>query len=234
MTPGQGPGTGVWQAGGAMAQTAEFVIGAEAGCTDGPCGQVTRVVIDPIARAVTHLVVEPKHRQGLGRLVPLSLVSGGATQVRLACTLAEFQRLDSAEETQFVPGSEGYADYGPSQVLAWPYYGLRGEGTVPGIAEAGPSVTVTRDALPPGQVAVRRGEPVHATDGPIGHVQGLVVDPRGHHVTHVLLQEGHLWGRKQVAIPVAEVSGTEDGIRLRISRDQVKDLPPVDIEHPAG
>jgi hypothetical protein len=217
-----------------MAQTAEFVIGAEASCADGPCGQVTRVVIDPVARTVTHLVVEPKHRQGLGRLVPLDLVSGGTTQVRLACTLGEFQRLDSAEETQFVPGTEGYADYGPNQVLAWPYYGLRGEGTVPGIAEAGPSETVTFDAVPPGEVAVRRGEPVHATDGAIGHVQGLVVDRGSHHVTHVLLQEGHLWGHKDVAIPVSAVTGTDDGIRLRLSRDQVKDLPPVDIDHPAG
>jgi sporulation protein YlmC with PRC-barrel domain len=217
-----------------MAQTAEFVIGAEAACTDGPCGQVTRVVIDPVAQAVTHLVVEPKHRQGLGRLVSLDLVSGGATRVRLACTLADFQHLDPAEETQFVPGTEGYADYGPSQVLAWPYYGLRGEGTVPGTAEAGPSATVTYDAVPPGEVAVRRGEPVHATDGAIGHVQGLVVDPRSHHVTHVLLQEGHLWGRRDVAIPVTAVTGTQDGIRLSISREQVKDLPSVDIEHPAG
>ena len=110
-----------------MAQTAEFVIGADASCTDGPCGQVTRVVVNPVAQTVTHLVVEPKHRQGLGRLVPLDLVSGPAStaaQVRLSCTQEEFHRLDSAEETQFIPGTAGYAEYGPDQVLAWPYYGL--------------------------------------------------------------------------------------------------------------
>jgi hypothetical protein len=28
------------------------------------------------------------------------------------------------------------------------------------------------------------------------------------HVTHVLLQEGHLWGRKEVAIPITAVAGT--------------------------
>jgi hypothetical protein len=43
-----------------------------------------------------------------------------------------------------------------------------------------------------------------------------------------------LWGSKQVAIPVGAVTGTETGIRLRISRDEVKDLPPVDIDHLAG
>lgn len=49
---------------------------------------------------------------------------------------------------------------------------------------------------------MRRGDYVHATDGDIGRVQSLVSDRGSRHVTHVLLQEGHLWGRKEVAIPV--------------------------------
>jgi len=61
----------------------EFTIGAEASCTDGVCGEVTRVVIDPIAETVTHLVIEPKHRVGLARLVPLDLVDDTAGEVRL-------------------------------------------------------------------------------------------------------------------------------------------------------
>ncbi len=65
-------------------------------------------------------------------------------------------------------------------------------------------------------------------------VQGLVIDPGSHHVTHVLLQEGHLWGRKEVAIPISAVAGVDDGIRLSISKHEVQDLPPVDIHHPAG
>jgi sporulation protein YlmC with PRC-barrel domain len=83
-------------------------------------------------------------------------------------------------------------------------------------------------------VAVSRGEQVHATDGDIGRVQGLVIDPASHHVTHVLLQEGHLWGRKEVAIPVSAVTGADDGIQLKISKQEVQDLPGVDIDHPTG
>jgi sporulation protein YlmC with PRC-barrel domain len=97
---------------------------------------------------------------------------------------------------------------------------------------SGVSETVTYDTIPLGEVAVRRGEHVHATDGDIGQVEGLVIDPRNHHVTHVLLQEGHLWGRKEVAIPISAVTGVEDGIRLNITKHQVKDLPAVDIDHP--
>ncbi len=211
---------------------AEATTGAEAICTDGACGTVTRVVIDPVARALTHLVVEPAGRQGLGRLVPLDLVEAVKGKIRLRCTIAEFERLDSAEETQFVPGTMGYAAYGPEQVLAWPYASLGGGASVPGDQVAGVSETVTYDTVPLGEVAVRRGDHVHATDGAIGHVHGLVIEPHNHHVTHVLLQEGHLWGRKQVAIPISAVTSVENGIWLNLSKHEVQALPPVDIDHP--
>jgi sporulation protein YlmC with PRC-barrel domain len=212
-----------------MAESTSFTIGADASCTDGVCGEVSRVVVDPVARAVTHLVVEPTHWRGSGRLVPLDLVDATTGEIRLRCTLADFEKLDPAEETQFLPGTPGYPGYDPDQVLSMPYYGIgmgMGGGDVP--------VAVTYDAVPLDEVEVRRGEHVHASDGRIGKVQGLVIDPDSHHVTHVLLQEGHLWGRKEVAIPISAVTGVDDGIRLNITKQQVQDLPPVDIHHPGG
>lgn len=211
-----------------------FMIGAGVSCADGACGEVTRVVINPVTRELTHLVVEPAGRQGLGRLVPLELAETADGEIRLRCTIAEFERLDAAEETQFVPGTRGYEAYGPEQVLSWPWLSLGGSTGVEGEMVGGVSETVTYDAIPMGEVAVRRGDRVHATDGEIGHVEGLVVDPRNHHVTHVLLQEGHLWGRKEVAIPIGAVTGADDGIRLSLTKDAVRDLPPVDIDHWAG
>jgi sporulation protein YlmC with PRC-barrel domain len=221
---------------------AQFTIGADASCTDGSCGQVSRVVVDPVARAVTHLVVEPSHRHGLGRLVPLDLVDVVAGEIRLRCTLAEFNKLDLGEETQFLPGAGGWGAYGPGQVLAWPYYNLGGIGIGSGIGGGigggmgggSGSRTITYDAVPLGEVAVRRGEHVRATDGLIGRVQGLVIDPGRHQVTHVLLQEGHLWEHKEVAIPISAVAGIEGGIRLRIAKQDVQDLPAVPIEHADG
>src|ERR1700733_9965175 len=107
-----------------MAEIVQFTIGAEASCSDGTCGEVTRVIVDPVAEAVTHLVVEPEHRRGLGRLVPLGLVDATSGQGRLRCTQAEFENLEPAEETQFIPGTSGYANYGPGEVGYWPYYSL--------------------------------------------------------------------------------------------------------------
>jgi sporulation protein YlmC with PRC-barrel domain len=208
-----------------MAEATPFTIGADASCTDGVCGQVSRVVVDPAAREVTHLVVRPAHGHGLGRLVPLSLVDASAGQIRLRCTRAEFEKLERGEERHFLSGSQPYPGYHPDDVLVLAHYGLRSYLGQPG-------ESVTYDSVPPGEVAVRRGDAVFATDGDIGQVQGLVIDPASHHVTHVLLQEGHLWGRKEVAIPISAVTVLDDGIQVDLTKQQVQDLPPVDIDHP--
>jgi hypothetical protein len=57
-----------------MAQATEFAIGATASCPMVCCGEASRMTVDPAARTVTHLVIEPKHRREPGRLVPLRLV----------------------------------------------------------------------------------------------------------------------------------------------------------------
>jgi sporulation protein YlmC with PRC-barrel domain len=216
-----------------MAQTVSFTIGADVTASDGDIGTLKRVVLDPVAEAITHLAVEPRHRQGLARLVPVDLADSTPSGISLRCTTAEFEELDSAEETQFVPGTLGYENYGPGQVLSWPYYGLRGgqAGGINSESVPGVSQTVTYDTVPGGEVAIRRGEPVYATDGPIGHVHGLVMDPASHRVSHVLLAEGHLWGHKEVAIPISAVVDATEGIKLQITKHEVADLPPVDFAH---
>jgi sporulation protein YlmC with PRC-barrel domain len=209
---------------------ATFTIGSPAACSDGPCGTVTKVVVDPVAKDLTHLVVEPTHRSGLARLVPLDQVSSGADGVELRCTLAEFDALPHAEENDFLPGGSGYEDYEAHEAYYWPYFGIEG-GPDPLVANA--SAIVTHDTLPPGEVGVRRGDRVHASDGEIGKVEGLVVDIRQGHVTHVLLQEGHLWDRKDVAIPVGSIERMTDGIAVGMTKKEIGDLPAVDLSRPA-
>ncbi len=50
--------------------------------------------------------------------------------------------------------------------------------------------------------------------------------------THVLLDEGHLWGQKRVAIPIGAVKDVEDGVRLNLTKDEVRDLPAVEVDEP--
>jgi hypothetical protein len=103
-----------------------FRIGADASCTDGAYGQVSRIIVNPVAREVTHLVVDPKHRNGPGRLVPADLVDATTGQIRLVCTVAEFQRLRPAQETESVrdldPTGHGHPDNALTRGtgLLWP------------------------------------------------------------------------------------------------------------------
>ena len=201
-----------------MAGTTPFTIGADVSCTDGVCGKVSHLVIDPRARTATHLVVND--RQFHGRLVPLNLVGVDATtgKIRLRCTIAKFEKLDPADRTMLLEGSGADPDVRDQNQLQF-----RRSLASQWLADP-PSVTY--DTLPSREVAVRGGEHVHATDGDIGQIQGLAIDSGSRQVTHVLLQEGHMFGRKVVAVPIGAVAGVnEDGIQLNITRQQVKDLP---------
>lgn len=205
-----------------MPETERFTIGAEVSCTDGPGGTLTRIVVDPVADVVTHLIVEPRREREPARLVPVELVDSAAGEIRLKCALADFDSLDPAKEGQFIASDNDVPNYRTTDTVAWPYFGYRG---ARGDLEAD-------DAIPPGEVEVQRGEHVNATDGHVGQVEGLVIDPASHHVTHVLLQEGHVWGRKQVTIPISTVTRVADRIEVNLTKQQVQDLPEVDIDRP--
>ena len=196
----------------AVADATEFTIGAKANCSDGACGEVSRLIIDPAAGTVTHLVVTPGHHRDAGRLVPVDMVDNTGGQVSVRCTLAEFDRLEHAAQRKLVTDMEGVGG------------GLVGSGFDPG---PGQPRMVIEDVVPVGESDVGPGEPVHAVDGEIGRVQGFLVDPGDRRATHLLLQEGHFWGRKEVAIPISAVTGYDGGIRLNITKKQVEELPPV-------
>jgi PRC-barrel domain len=225
-----------------MPQGQLFRLGADVRCTDGDCGKVRSLVVKRGDDEVTHLVVEPAHRRALGTLVPLGLVVDTAKgEVRLRCTKAEFGRLDPAEAEYFVPDNEHYRT-SREMVFSWPYYappgalspGAPGRPGDPDIVAQPVIMDTVPDQLP-GEDEVSRGEQVHATDGDIGHVRGIVVDAGSGQVTSVLLREGHLLSHRTVLIPrsaVAEVG--EDGFHLNITKGQVQNLPSADVEHTAS
>ena len=142
-------------------------------------------------------------------------------KLRLRCTEEEFKNLDGAEETlaEFAVGQTV-----PVQLLP---PGWRGTGEP--VAEGGDILRIpereTVDVIPPDEVEEHGGDHVHATDGAIGQLRGFRLAPASGRVTYVLLGEGHLWGRKEVAIPFDKITGFDQGIRLSLSKKQVQDLP---------
>ena len=204
----------------------EFTLGARASCSDGLCGEVVRTILDPGTKTVTHLVIEPRHRKADGRLVPVELVEAGAGEIRLRCSIAEFGQLEAAEEIELAEGLDYSSGYGPDAVMGYGQAGVSASGMGIGMGLGHQPPTVISDNVPEGESEVARHERVHAADGEIGRLKGFAVDPADHRVTHVLLREGHLWGHKEVAIPVTAVTGVDQGIRLNLTKERVGDLPP--------
>jgi hypothetical protein len=200
-----------------------LAIGAAAACTDGFAGELKGLVVEPRARAVTHLVIEPEHAQGLARLVPLDHADATAEPIRLGYTEAEFKDLDPAEETlaEFVPGYEA-----PVQLLP------AGEGWRPADdpVAAGDTIPQIREMetiplVPENEVEESRGDQVRATDGHLGQLQGLRVNPENGEVLSVLVKR-HPWGHAELAVPIGQVSGFEAGVQLSITKQEAKDLTP--------
>jgi len=187
----------------------------------GSGGEVSRVVIDPSLGRSPISSSEPK--TGKARQTRSSrFVDATKGEVRLGLHRAEFDKLGAAEETQFVPGSR-YAGYSPGQVLAWPFYSLMGNASRPPPTTPSP----WRGVRTP-----RRPSP--CDDGDIGRVQGNRHRPSQSPRDPCAPPRRHLWGSRDVAIPIRAVTGVDDGIGSNITKQQVQDLPPVDIDHPTG
>ncbi len=216
-------------------------LGSPVRCTDDVFGELADVVIDPITKRVTHLVVQPRNQQGLARLVPVALAeTDDATppKISLRCTVEEVRRLAPMQEFAYLrlgefPVNDPDWDIGIQDVLAMPYYGASGLGGYS--SELDPHVGMSYDRVPKGEVEIRRSSRVTSSDGHnVGHVDGFRVD-QDEQITHVVLEHGHLWGRREVTIPIAAVTKVEtDAVTLSLSKDEVGALEPLPVHRWSG
>jgi hypothetical protein len=203
-----------------MSMTQLLRLGADVRCADGECGELSGLVVSPGEDAVTHLVVKQARGQAPG-------------------TMTEFGTLDPAEATYAYPDSDEYQLRPGASTAAGPDYAPPGVMGAPGLpSQPGDEQEFTVDIVPdqlPGEAEVSHGQPAHAADRDIGHVQGIAVDPATGQVTSVLLRTGRLLSHKAVLIPrsaVAEVDAA--GFHLNITARQVHGLPRADSGQPAG
>jgi sporulation protein YlmC with PRC-barrel domain len=191
------------------------------------------VVIDAGARRVTHLVVAPSDRPELGRLVGIDQARGGDrpdAPIVLTCTAEELERLEAVHHTAYLQLGEKLAE-GPDRatgiedVSSLASY----EGFAPGGIDTGAlptefdsHVTASYDLIPRGGVEIRRRSAVTSADGHhLGHVDGFVLDD-DHRIIELVLVHGHLWGKRDIHIPMTDVATIDnDELVLAVPRDEV-------------
>ena len=209
-------------------------LGTPVHCSDGELGELADVVIDPTEKRVKHLVVRPREEEGEARLVPAELATEGDGEgIALRCTLDEARRFPGVQEFAYLrvgdfPLDDPDWDVGVQSVLAMPYYDATGMTLSPGTY--GGETAVFYDRVPKGEVEIRRSSSVWSADGHhLGHVDGFVVGDDDA-ITHVVLERGHLWGRREVTIPIGAVArSATDEIHLSLSKDDVGKLPAVRV-----
>lgn len=194
----------------------KFPLNADVHCSDGLCGRSSHVILNPATEQITHIVVKEKQPSRVERLVPVVLVGQTAAQVILLnCTLKEFSALEPFNQTEFVYGDLPHHATDPSLTLLWPY-------VVPAKRIVGEKIR----PIPPGELAVRRGARVEATDGRVGRVEEFLVDPESGGITHLCLREGRLVGDKGMCIPVSEIEEIrEKVVLLKVDKETLASLP---------
>lgn len=196
-------------------------IEARVECTDGPCGRSVAVIIHPIRRQATHVVVEDKTGQWL---VPMEQVlETGSGSIRLGCSQAQLAEMDSFIETHYIESQQPVM---PAAGMIYPEY-------MPPLAVVDETLwtEVAEERVPLGELAIHRGASVEASDGPIGRVGELVVDPTGDEITHFVLQEGHLWGKKEVTLPLSAIDLVQGGtVYLKLDKQAIKQLPAIPLK----
>jgi hypothetical protein len=209
----------------------DIPIAAKVELLDGDGGHTTRVLVDPITRTITHLIVREPGLLGVEREVPIELVvESDPERVRLRLTRDGLRDLPPLEETRYVTAPGLLLPYSDETVLAWPTYGLNGQIQASPYYPVDGRVPVDHENIPPGELAVRQGQRVEAIDGPIGRIDELLVDPVSERITHLRMHEGHLWGRRIVTIPVDQIERIEDdAIHLTLSKRQVEALPTMPV-----
>jgi len=143
----------------------EIPLQAQVECTDGICGQSMYLLINPVVDKVTHLVVkvDPSNTE---YIVPVDVISETiANIIQLRCSKAELEKMEPFVETTIVEEKVPDIGYGYGDRM----YGFGSYYYLPFVtSERTVRVPVEHRQIPWGELALRRGTRVQATDGPVG------------------------------------------------------------------
>ena len=200
----------------------DIPINVEVLCAGKECGRSTCLIVNPINERITHLVVAEKVFPYIERLVPVEkIVASTPNSIQLRCSQTDLSGMDAFEETDFIEAGQLEASFpynAPYEV--WPY----------AMYDVMP-MPLEHEQIPAGEVAIHRGTSVKATDGPVGKVDEFLIDPENDVITHLVLREGHLWGKKDVTIPVSEIDKiAEEAVYLKLDKKAIEKLPTVPVK----
>jgi sporulation protein YlmC with PRC-barrel domain len=199
-------------------------LNVEVYCSDGVCGRSTAIVVERATRQVTHFVVQSEEGE---YLVPIGvIVESSPVRIDLRWSREELRAAEPFVKE--VPATEEEiaimsAAMTQSSVMG-PYTAPDAAYMVTYLSNA----TVPQEQVSEGEVAIHRDDRVEATDGDAGKVDELIIDPATNRISHLVLREGHFWGKRDITIPLDQVDHAANGvIYLKLDKKAIGRLPAV-------
>jgi hypothetical protein len=229
------------------------------GATDGVIGRVRDFYFDDDRWAIRYLVVETSDRAPRHKVLisPIGIGQADRSLKILPVAVTRYQvdhspaiDTDKPVSRQHEMGYLGYYGYGNY----WGGGGLWGAGIYPDILQAGleenGSARGHHDAhadearsANASQTGSVRQDPhlrsvnafmryyVHAADGDVGHVEGLLMDDKSWAIRYIIVNTSNWWmGHRVILAPqwIDHLSWAESELYVDLTRQAIKDSPPYD------
>jgi sporulation protein YlmC with PRC-barrel domain len=243
-----------------MLRSMKDMEGYSIGATDGIIGQVKDFYFDDDAWVIRYLVVETGAWLASRRVLisPIAIGQPNWAEKIFPVSITQEQVKSSPDIDTDKPVSRqhemGYLGY-----YGYPYYwgeaGLWGDGLYPDMIQPGLGYGDTTGDYRRAQAENARADAetdsqqhqqddpnlrsgnaimgyyVHATDGDIGHVQGLIVDEKTWAIRYLIVNTSNWWLGHQVLIApkwIHDVSWVDSKVSVDLTRQAVKDAPGYD------
>lgn len=193
----------------------DFHMGASVHCTDGRCGKLVKLVVDPQSQQITDLIVEKGFLLKQDRVLPVATVER-VTPDDIYLTIHSDSLGDYAEYKE-VTVEEPIPEAGYRLGVAMNMDGTFSEPRIPTIRKR------LREGIAAGKAVLDRHSEVETLDKVIGHVDHVIVDGETDVITHLVMRRG-FFGDYRV-IPVEMVEEVGDDIFVLLSREELNALP---------
>lgn len=188
-------------------------LGVHVQCIDGHGGSVSRLIVDPLTRRLSHIVVQNGTASGVEHRVPVAwILRATLGSVVLDCTQDALAAIELFVEERSI--SSNASEYEPSYAVdRSAEFKAR---HIPSIAEP----------IPPGELAIQRGAQLMARDGPLGTVTAFFINRADGGITFIVVQLEHRLTKHKQAILIAAVQRMDSrALYLTLARDQTATLP---------
>lgn len=204
-------------------------LGQRVEATDGPFGELGDIIVDPIAKTVTHIVAEPHHKHQQARLIPMWLVAEADGLLTVGLDIDHLRQLEQVAYSDYMKFGDAIEvgdswDIGTEDVFSSPYHDFEFD-----MGWYDNRIGVTYDRVPKGECEIRRTSLVIAADDTeVGTVHGFLADHD--HLKAVIVRTGVPGFRHDILVPLGSVKAVRvDEIDLVLTEAQFGLLPRTEI-----